>query len=53
VEIFPGIDYDPGDGFLSGAIKAEKATQGRTPFQITNPPTHMKDKSNEHPTTRN
>jgi len=52
-EVFPSRGYNPGDGFLSGAVKAEKATPGRTPFQITKAPTPMEDKAYEHPTTRN
>jgi len=52
-EVFPGRGYDPGDGFLSGAVKAEKATRARTPFQITEAPTHMEDLRDEKHNTRN
>jgi len=50
-EVFPSRGYNPGDGFLSCAVKAEKATLGKSPFQITKAPPPMEDSSNEHPTT--
>ena len=52
-QVFPGKGYDPGDGFLSGAVKAEKATRARTPFQIPKAPQLMEDLRDENHITKN